>query len=351
MPRKRRHYRSRSTRHCGDPYLYELTDEELLDLRFSDLDLRISGTPLEQRIDRLHREMQQKGIQFRPYFWLSDDWFTPDGITGIAIPFYLAHPRLMRLEGRQMLEVEGGTEAWCMRILRHEAGHAIDNAYRLRRRKRYRQLFGPASQPYPQYYNPKPFSKSYVLHLDMWYAQSHPVEDFAETFAVWMTPRSAWRSQYAGWRALKKLEYVDELMAEICSKKPPVKTRQHVDPVRSLNETLRSHYTKKRAHYAIDDANIYDQDLKRLFTNGSSTGPSAAAFLRKIRPSLRKAVAHWTGQYLYTIDQILGEMIDRCRVLKLRLDRSEREAERDALIMLTMQTMNYLHSGHHRVAL
>lgn len=351
MPRKRRHYRSRSTRQFGDPYLYELTDEELLDLRFSDLDVRIQGTPLEQRIDRLHRELQQKGIQFRPYFWLSDDWFTPDGITGVAIPFYLAHPRLMRLEGRQMLEVEGGTETWCMRILRHEAGHAIDNAYRLRRRKRYRELFGPSSQAYPQYYNPKPFSKSYVLHLDMWYAQSHPVEDFAETFAVWMTPRSAWRTQYDGWRALKKLQYVDELMAEVSSEKPPIKTRQHVDPLRSLNETLRSHYKRKRAHYAVDDANIYDQDLKRLFTNGNSAGPSAAAFLRKIRPSLRKAVAHWTGQYLYTIDQILGEMIDRCRVLKLRLDRSEREVERDALIMLTMQTMNYLHSGHHRVAL
>jgi hypothetical protein len=351
MPRKRRHYRSRNTRHFGDPNLYELTDDELLDLRFCDLNLRIEGTPLEQRIDRLHREMGQKGIRFRPYFWLSDDWFTPDGITGIAIPFYLAHPRLMRLEGRQMLEVEGGTETWCMKILRHEAGHAIDNAYRLRRKKRYRELFGPASQPYPQYYNPKPFSKSYVLHLDMWYAQSHPVEDFAETFAVWLTPRSAWKTQYEGWRALKKLDCVDELMADYSADKPPVKTRQHVDPVRSMNQTLRSHYAKKRTHYAVDDTNIYDQDLKRLFANGNTIGPSAAAFLRKIRPSLRRAVAHWTGQYLYTIDQILGEMIDRCRVLKLRLDRGEREVERDALIMLTMQTMNYLHSGHHRVAL
>ena len=26
------------------------------------------------------------------------------------------------------------------------------------------------------------------MHLDPWYAQSHPDEDFAETFAVWLTP-------------------------------------------------------------------------------------------------------------------------------------------------------------------
>ena len=86
--------------------------------------------------------------------WLSSEWFSPDGIPGIAIPFYLAHPRLRKLEHRQILEVEGGTEGECMRILRHEAGHAIDTAYRLHRRKRWREIFGSFSQPYPDSYRP-----------------------------------------------------------------------------------------------------------------------------------------------------------------------------------------------------
>src|SRR5256885_16453644 len=79
------------------------------------------------------------------------------------------------------------------RILRHEAGHALDNAYRLRRRKRWRAVFGPASLPYPARYRARPGSRRYVHHLGEWYAQAHPSEDFAETFAVWLTPKSGWR--------------------------------------------------------------------------------------------------------------------------------------------------------------
>jgi hypothetical protein len=103
----------------------------------------------------------------------------------------------------------------------------------------------------------------------------------------------------------------------------------------------------------LDHPNFYDRDLCRLFSDRPEHAdcPSAAAFLRHTRRGLRKAVAHWTGQYQYTIDQVLSEMIDRCQELNLRRDRPEREVERDALILITMQTMNYLHGGHHRVAL
>src|SRR5690606_22025626 len=151
----------------------------------------------------------------------------PDGVPGIAVPFYLAHPRLMRLERDLMLEAEGAHEGTCLRILRHEAGHAIDNAYRLHRRKRWRELFGSFSEPYPDAYRPRPASRKYVQHLNGWYAQAHPAEDFAETFAVWMTPNYPWRRRYEGWPALEKLEYVDELMAEIADTTPPVRTRRH----------------------------------------------------------------------------------------------------------------------------
>ena len=322
-------------------------------MRLCNLGVRIEGTPLEERIGRLYEELEARGITFRPHFWLSDEWFSPDGVPGIAIPFYLSHPRLMRLERKQVLEVEGGTEEWCMKILRHEAGHAIDTAYQLHRRRAWRELFGRFSQKYPEYYDPRPYSKRFVLHLDMWYAQSHPAEDFAETFAVWLRPRSRWRSCYQGWPALKKLEYVDTIIPRLREEKPRVTTRRHVAPLRELRKTLRKHYQEKKARYGLGHPTFYDRDLRRLFSDAPEHArrPTAAAFLRRIGPELRRVISQWTGEYQYTINQVLEEMINRCRELNLRLDRPEREARRDALVMLTIQTMNYLHDGHHRIAL
>lgn len=328
-------------------------DEKLLDVRMCDLEVRIEGSYLEERIVQLSQELEARGIRFRPHFWLSDDWFVPDGVPGVALPFYMAHPRLMRLEENQMLDVEGGTPEDCMRILRHETGHAIENAYGLRRRRRRRQVFGKSSQPYPDYYTPRPYSKSYVLHLDTWYAQSHPDEDFAETFAVWLDPQSMWRERYASWPALKKLEYMDELMREIAGQKPPVTSRARVDPLSRLIKTLRAHYKERRAHYGLEHPHFYDRDLRRLFSaapefKGNMT---AVAFLGRIRREVRRKVAAWTGEYQYTIDQVLEDMIERCRELGLRLAVPEDQAKLDFTVLLTVQTMNYLHSGRHRVAL
>lgn len=252
-----------------EPEWVNWTDDQLLDLRMCDLDLAIEGTELEKRIAELYAELESRGLAFRPHFWLSDDWFTPDDIPGIALPFYLAHPRLTQLEMRQMLEVEGGAPEECMRILRHETGHAIENAYLLRRRKRRQLVFGKSSKPYPDYYTPKPYSKNYVLHLDMWYAQSHPDEDFAETFAVWLNPQSLWRQRYAQWPALKKLEYVDELMRDLAGKPPLVNSKRRVGPLPSLRKTLRLHYEKKRKRYGLDYPDFYDRDLRRLFSDAA----------------------------------------------------------------------------------
>jgi Putative zinc-binding metallo-peptidase len=330
-----------------------LPDERLLDIRMCDLGVRIEGSSLEKRIAQLYDELADRGLLFRPHFWLSDDWFTPDGVPGIAIPFYLAHPRLARLEERQLLEVEGGTPTWCLRILRHEAGHAIDNAFDLRSRPGRQQLFGPSTQPYPDYYSPRPYSRSFVLHLDSWYAQSHPDEDFAETFAVWLNPRSDWRRRYEGWPALRKLEYVDSLMKEIAGRAPVLTTRRVVDPLHRIRRTLRQHYRKKAKHYGLDYPNFYDQDLRRLFSDAPehATQIPASRFLGRIRRDVRRTVAEWTGVYQYTIDQVLQEMSDRCDELNLRLASSPERATSDFMVVLTMHTMNYLHSGRHMVAL
>ncbi len=338
---------------AADPDWASGTDEQLLDLRLSDLKLKIEGSPLEPQIEQLYKELAGHNLLFRPYCWLSDDWFTPDGIPGIAIPFYMAHPRLAKLEENQMLEAEGWSPDWCLRILRHETGHAIENAYRLRRRRQRRQLFGKSSQRYPEYYTPKPYSKSFVVHLDMWYAQSHPDEDFAETFAVWLNPESPWRERYAGWPVIKKLEYMDELMKELAGAFPLVTTKELVDPLSKLKKTLREHYKQKRDHYGLTHPAFYERDLRKLFSDSSdhSGNMTAVRFLHRIRKEVRRKVAAWTGEYQYTIDQVLEDIIDYCREHTLRLKGPEDQTKLDFTVLLTVQTMNYLHSGRHRLAL
>jgi hypothetical protein len=330
----------------------DFSDEELLDVRMSDLRLTIEGT-LADRIAQIRGELDARELRFPLHFYLSDEWFTPDGATAIAIPFYLAHPRLEKLEEAQMLEVEGGEHEWCMRILRHEAGHALDNAFRLRRRRQRQHTFGSPSKPYPEFYTPKPYSKSFVLHLDSWYAQSHPDEDFAETFAVWLTPNSEWRQRYAGWRALGKLDYMDSLMDSLRGAAPPVDNPEEVDALSGLRTTLRQHYRNKRRYYGVDYPNFYDRDLRRLFSDATEHANSitAAQFINRIRRSVRRVVSGWTGIYQYTIDQVLEDMIERCRELNLRLAVPEDQARQEFTVLLTVQAMNYLHSGGHRLFL
>jgi len=333
----------------------KLGDEELLDWRFCDFKLTISGTHLEDRINQLYQELARRDIRFRPHCWLAEEWFSPDGVPGIGIPFYMAHPRLAKLEFHQMFEVEGGSARYCMQLLRHEAGHAICTAFRLHRRKRWRRFFGRFSKPYPDYYIPNTKSRNHVLHLDWWYAQSHPAEDFAETFAVWLRPKSDWRRQYRNWPAIRKLEYVNELMQEIAGKTAPVRSRRKVEPLSTVRKTLREHYRAKREHYGIEIPEIYDGELRRLFPdyterNGTRKRRSAAAFLRKIRPEISQLCAHGIGESPYVIAQLLQDMIVRCREMKLYVNRPEEEMKIEVAVFVSLQTLNFLHNIRHRIA-
>lgn len=328
-------------------------DDKLLQKKISELHVRIKGSGIEQLIHQLYRELEAKELKFRPHFWLSDDWYTPDGVPGCAIPFYMVHERLAGLELSQMLEIEGGAPGWCMRILRHECGHAIDNAFRLRRKRARQRMFGLSSRRYPDSYTPRPYSKSFVQHLDFWYAQSHPDEDFAETFAVWLTPGSQWQERYAGWRALKKLQCIDAIMSDLKTRAPSVTQRKRTDALPQLKRTLASHYATKRERYGLEYPDVYDRDLRRLFPtqDDAHANGSAARFLRRVRKEVRRKVATWTGLYQYTIDQVFDDIIDRCRELDLKLSVPEDQAKMDFTVLLTVQTINYLHSGRHQVAL
>jgi hypothetical protein len=322
---------------------HRFSDERLLRVRLKDLGLSIEGTWLQGMVTKLYAELDERALLLKPHVWLSDDWFSPGDVPGFAIPFYLAHPRLRRLERDQFLDVEGATRAECIRIMRHETGHAFQHAYQLHRRRKWQQLFGKSSTRYPEYYRPNPASKRYVQHLRLWYAQSHPDEDFAETFAVWLRPRSDWRRRYAGWPARRKLEYVDELMADIAGERPPVFTRREVEPLHRLSRTLAEHYAQRRRKYTVKFPNTYDGDLRRLFSDEPRhrRNETASSFLRRNKAEIRRLVSKWTGEYQYTLEVVLNDMIGRCRDLRLRVAGPERELVMDFAVLLTVKTVHF----------
>ncbi len=330
-----------------EPSWASLDRDDLLDVRICELGLTIEGSWLEPMIERVLGELEARELEFRPRFWLSDEWFSPEGVPGVGVPFYLAHPRLIRLERHQMLEVEGGTQGGCLKLLRHELGHAIDHAYRLSRRKLWRETFGSPATPYPDAYRPNPASKRYVQHLDGWYAQAHPEEDWAESFAVWLTPRSRWRSRYKGWPALRKLEVVGQLMESIAGKRPAVQSRARPYSLSTLRLSLRTYYKRKRDRYCPGYSTDYDRDLRRLFDGDprDASLPTAAAFLRKHGRAIRQQVASWTGGYEFTVDQVLKDITGRCVELKLRAGGEARQLKVDFAILLTVHSMTYLYRG------
>ena len=340
-------------RRLRKPSLEGLRDDQLLDLRFCDLKLSIEGTELKRSIERLYGELAQRGIHLRPHCWLAEEWFSPDGVPGIAIPFFLAHPRLMALERRFMREVEGGNRGWLMRILRHEAGHAIDSAYRLRRRRRWRELFGSAALPYPDAYRPRPISRLHVQHLEGWYAQAHPTEDFAETFAVWLKPRSAWRREYSGWPALAKLEYIDTLMPQLAAGRPSVTARTRIEDIAGNRRTLGKHYAQKFARYGRGHRSVADEWLLRIFTMKPRTrlAPKAASVVREMRRALRQQIVRSGDCNNYLVHQVLRLIMRRCAVLGLHVRGPRRELKPQLLRLVRRLADSYEERQLPRVAI
>ena len=117
--------------------------------------------------------------------------------------------------------------------------------------------------------------------------------------------------------------------------------------------TLREHYRKKRRHYAFHWPPDYDRALLRIFSSEPrhKHRPSAVQFLQRHRRELCQEVAEGAGIHSYAIHQMFIPMINRCRQLKLRLHLTEANTRQKLLILLTVQTMNGIHSGYHRIAL
>lgn len=312
-----------------NPGWEDLPEDRLLARRISGLGLTLRGTPLERAIRRLHRELAGRGLRLRPHCWAALEWFSPDGVPGIAVPFYLLHPRLEALQRRFAGEAEGGNARDLMRILRHEAGHAIDNAFRLRRRAGWRAAFGPPSRRYAGIYRPRPGSRRYVQHLAGWYSQSHPAEDFAETFAVWLTPGSDWRRRYARWpSALAKLRFVDATMRDLRGRQPPVRSRRVIEPARASRLTLGRYYRRLAPRQRGPGAPRIDAALRRLFVprEPGRRRASGARLMREELPRLRRRVARQLGVSEYLVREVVLRMIVRSRALDLQLRGSRRSA-------------------------
>lgn len=325
---------------------------ELLLKPIRELGLRIEGTPVEKYIQRLYHELERKGLEhFRPAFYLTDQWGCPDEEPVIGVPFYLANPALGSLE-RAVNDLESEREI--MRYMRHEAGHAFNYAYQLYRTDEWRTLFGSFRRAYRDEYTPIPFSRKFVRHIEGWYAQKHPDEDFAETFAVWLTPGSQWRKRYAGWGALKKLQYVDRIAKEVGSR-PPEKATGEIDyTVDDLQESLAEFYRANEPdeRNAIADLAL-ESDLDDIFiapdseeaAAGKDLRPAAGLVAEHARTIIAK-VTYWTGVRRSLVKILVEEMRRRVEELGLLVERSREEAVLVELtVYATTLAMNYLTRG------
>ena len=328
-----------------------IKQEDLLKLRICDLPIQIEGTWLQDCIQQLYKELDGKGINFKPECYLADEWLTPENEPVIGIPFYLAHPELTRLEKKMMLEAEGDTKDGCMKLLRHETGHVLSYAYRLHKKRKWRKIFGSPSQEYGDTYKVRPYSKSYVRHLEGYYAQFHPDEDFVETCAVWLTPGSEWQKHYAGWKALKKLQYVDYLIEGIKDKAPLVSKGRKLWHYRKLKITLKNFYRRKQLLRAEDFPDFHDDNLMKIFSLSDETIkglPAANELLRKNRRRILNDIAFWTGEKKYVINDLLKDIVKRSRELKLIAKDNEQIILMNLTAYITTLIMNYLYTGWYR---
>ncbi|MEO8336542.1 MAG: putative zinc-binding metallopeptidase [bacterium] len=301
------------------PEEWERERAQLLGRRISELGLEIRGSRVERLTSRLHDELGALGIAFRPPVYLSDQWGCPDGSPIIGVPFYLADDRLERIEAEHAGAIESDDEA--MRYLRHETGHAVNYAFRLHERVEFNTLFGNYARPYREHYAADPLSRAYVRHILGWYAQKHPDEDFAETFAVWMTPDLDWRAEYAGWSALAKLEWVDAVMREVSAREPDIPEVTDDDlPVESMHWTVAEHY-ENDDEFRVGDARQFDGDLRRVFARISDApaGESAHDFLALHEGELVARLSYWAGVGPAAVRALLRALAHRASALELRV--------------------------------
>jgi hypothetical protein len=319
-----------------------------------DLGLTIEGTRLEPILNEFEGELRQAGVtRVRPRYYLSSEWGVPFETIAIAIPFYLAHPDLTALHAERVGVVEGFDRTDILRYLRHEMGHVVNYAYRLYDQEEWVKQFGSITQPYYEEYRPEPFSRRYVRHLPGWYAQKHPDEDWAETFAVWMTPGLDWRAEYGGWPvAYAKLTYCSRTMALLRERDPLVTNSELDEDVGSIEYSLDQYYGRTASSPGELPPGL-DGALRAIFEDlGSSDGGSpgdlrpAADLIRRLEPELMANVFRWTGHFPERTRTLLRYLADRASQLGQGYPASREDSAIMALTTLvTGLAMNHVQRG------
>jgi hypothetical protein len=328
----------------------------LLNTRVCELRFDFEDTILNRCIQKLYSELAQKKLPFRPRYYFTcggDEWGCPDRVPWIGIPFHLADNRLVRIE-REMGYTSYDKKD-LMFLLRHETGHAINYAYELYDLPGWTEVFGDFYRSYPGNFRFKfnPFSRSYVKSQGepKYYAQAHPDEDFAETFAVWITPRSNWRYEYRNWPSLKKLEFVDTLMKQLRNRKPNVLSGPLDSPYQSKSYTLIEYYGEDIDQFKDKALGIYDEDLRRIFsgpTNGHRKTVLAKDLIRRNRRFLVTTISEWTGAREKVVIPLVSKFFIRSNELGLALSPEGEGLSLASLTALgTAVVMNYLHTGRY----
>jgi hypothetical protein len=324
------------------PELEKPPAPSIMETRICDLGLTLEASDVEKFVQQLHCELEEKKItKFKPACYLTDEWGCPSGEPVIGIPFYLARRELAQIEAEHN-DLEDSREI--MKYLRHEAGHAFNYAYRLHRTPEWKQLFGPYRRPYRENYRPVLFSKDYVRYLPGWYAQKHPDEDFAETFAVWMTPRSGWRRKYRGWGAMAKLQYMDRIARQLGSSDPLRKRGEPDITVAEMETTVGDFYRHSTEQIPLLEVNL-DADLTAMFgvSRKKKSAEPAGKFLERHRKTLVDQLASWTAMQRPLLRKLVDSMQRRSTELGLLIDR-KREAEHlsEITVFVTTLVMNHL---------
>ncbi|MCB9062838.1 MAG: putative zinc-binding metallopeptidase [Halobacteriovoraceae bacterium] len=290
-----------------------------MDTKISDLTLSLYDSWVGECIEIVKAELKTHNLELDVSFWISDDWFCPDGVVGIGIPFYLLTPELIKIEKQEIGKAEGSTKRECLRIIRHELGHAIDNAFKLRTFEERQNLFGDSDKRYPASYIPKFYSQKYVTYLGDGYAQSHPDEDWAETFAVWLDPDSNWKSKYQNMECMTKLLYIDKIMREIPKLKQKVFCKKKVDHFTNDDRTLREYFNQKRRRLKISKKRRIPFELKKISTNCNES--SLANFLNKNKVILKSNILSCEELKSYEVDKTIQELIVISKQNRLGLKR------------------------------
>jgi len=312
---------------------------ELLPVPIKELGLKLEGSPIERYVEQLFKELEAKGLQrFRPAFYLTSEWGCPSEQPVIGVPFYLADPRIGAIESA-VNDLENEREI--MMYMRHEAGHAFNYAYELYKTDEWREIFGPFRRPYRDRYSYVPFSKNYVRHMEGWYAQKHPDEDFAETFAVWLTPRSKWREKYKTWPgALKKLQYMDRICHDLGATEPIRPLGETDFTVEDMEETIEEFYreTTRDETQAIADLPL-DTDLDDIFSQPEDVAEEhrrkASEMINENRKNIVSAITYWTGVRRSLARTLVECIIGKVDELNLVVDRN---SEQEKIVEFTVYT-------------